>query len=113
MKTDLTRRTLVTAGTALATAGALTGPALLEWARAWAQTVPWKPENGAHLSFLRWKYFVRGEDDAFVAVMNAFAKATDIKEQQAWWFLTRPWGRCRFLGALVSVGARRLYGRYE
>jgi hypothetical protein len=30
MKTDLTRRTLVTAGTALATAGALTGPALLE-----------------------------------------------------------------------------------
>jgi multiple sugar transport system substrate-binding protein len=79
MKTNLTRRTLVKGGTALATAGALTGPALLEWAKAWAQTLPWKPENGAQLSLLRWKYFVRGEDDAFVAVMNAFTKATGVK----------------------------------
>jgi multiple sugar transport system substrate-binding protein len=34
--TNLTRRTLVNGGTALATAGALTGPALLEWAKIWA-----------------------------------------------------------------------------
>ena len=53
-------------GTALAAAGALTGPALLDWAKAWAQTAPWKPEKGAQLSMLRWKYFVQSEDDAFV-----------------------------------------------
>jgi multiple sugar transport system substrate-binding protein len=79
MKINLTRRSLVKGGTALATASALTAPALLEWARAWAQTVLWKPENGAQLSLLRWKHFVRSEDDAFVAVMNAFTKATGVK----------------------------------
>ena len=74
-----TRRTLVTSGTALAAAGALTGPALLDWAKAWAQTAPWKPENGAQLSMLRWKYFVQSEDDAFVALIDAFTKATGVK----------------------------------
>jgi multiple sugar transport system substrate-binding protein len=46
-------------------ASALNGPALLEWAKAWAQTVPWQPERGARLSMLRWKPFVQSEDDAF------------------------------------------------
>ena len=32
---DFTRRTVLQGGTALAAAGALTGPALLEWAKAW------------------------------------------------------------------------------
>ena len=75
----ITRRALVTSGTALAAAGALTGPALLEWAKAWAQTAPWKPESGAQLSMLRWKYFVQSEDDAFVALIDAFTKATGVK----------------------------------
>jgi multiple sugar transport system substrate-binding protein len=79
MKTNLTRRMVINGGTALATAGALMGPALLEWAKAWAQTAPWKPEKGAQLSLLRWKYFVKGEDDGCVAVMNAFTKATGVK----------------------------------
>jgi multiple sugar transport system substrate-binding protein len=79
MKTNLTRRTLVKGGTALATSGALTGPGLLEWAKAWAQTAPWKPEKGAHLSLLRWKYFLQAEDDGFVALMEAFAKATGVR----------------------------------
>ena len=74
---DLTRRAAVKTGTALAAAAALTGPALLDWARAWAQTAPWKPEKGAQLSLLRWKYFVQAEDDAFVGAMDAFAKALD------------------------------------
>jgi multiple sugar transport system substrate-binding protein len=65
MKTNLTRRALVKGGTALAAAGALTGPGLLEWGKAWAQTVPWKPEHGAQLSFLRWKAFVPAEDDGY------------------------------------------------
>jgi multiple sugar transport system substrate-binding protein len=79
MKANLTRRRLVKGGTALATAGALVLPALLEWATAWAQTVPWKPENGAQLSFLRWKAFVPAEDDGCMAVMNAFTKATRVR----------------------------------
>ncbi len=77
--TDFTRRTLVKGGTATAAAGALTGPALLDWAKAWAQTAPWKPEKGAQLSMLRWKYFVQAEDAAFIKLLDAFDKATGVK----------------------------------
>ena len=47
---ELTRRTLLQGGTALAAAGALTGPALFDFAKAWAQTAPWKAEPGAKLT---------------------------------------------------------------
>src|SRR5215470_17559193 len=77
--TDFTRRTLLHGGTALATAGALAGSGLVEWAKAWAQAAPWKPEKGAQLSMLRWKYFVQSEDEAFVALIDAFTKATGVK----------------------------------
>jgi multiple sugar transport system substrate-binding protein len=77
--THFTRRALVHGGTAAAAAGALAGPALLDWAKAWAQAVPWKPEQGAQLSMLRWKYFVQAEDDAFVALIDAYTKATGVK----------------------------------
>ena len=77
--TMITRRTLVGTGTALAAAGALTGPALLDWAKAWAQAAPWKPEKGAALSLLRWKYFVQSEDDQFVKLIDAFTQATGVK----------------------------------
>jgi hypothetical protein len=43
--TLLDRRTLVKVGTAAASASALTGPALFEWARAWAQNARWQPER--------------------------------------------------------------------
>ena len=76
---SLTRRTLVTNGTAFGAASALTGPALLEWAKAWAQTTPWQPERGAQLSILRGKSFVQSEDDAFVAITDAFTKASGVK----------------------------------
>src|ERR1700756_1424988 len=76
---QFTRRALVKGGTAAAAAGALAGPALLEWAKAWAQAAPWKPEKGAQLSLLRWKSFVQAEDEAFVAIMDAFTKATGVK----------------------------------
>ncbi|WP_137046320.1 ABC transporter substrate-binding protein [Pseudolabrys sp. FHR47] len=81
--TDLTRRTLVKGGTALGAAAALSGPALLDWAKAWAQASPWKPEKGAKLSMLRWKYFVQSEDDAFVKLIDAFTKATGVPVQIA------------------------------
>jgi multiple sugar transport system substrate-binding protein len=77
--TLFTRRTLVQGGTALAATGALAGPALLDWAKAWAQAAPWKPEKGAQLSVLRWKYFVQSEDDSFVTLIDAFTKATGVK----------------------------------
>jgi multiple sugar transport system substrate-binding protein len=77
--TMLTRRTVLTGATALATAGAVTGPALLEWARAWAQAAPWKPEKNAQLSLLRWKRFVQSEEDAFMALVDAYTKATGVK----------------------------------
>ena len=77
--TNLTRRALLNTGTAFAATGALAGPALLDWAKAWAQAAPWKPEAGAQLSMLRWKYFVQSEDDAFVELIDAFTKATGVK----------------------------------
>jgi multiple sugar transport system substrate-binding protein len=77
--TKITRRALVGSGTALAAAGALTGPAFLDWAKALAQTAPWKPEKGAQLSMLRWKYFVQAEDDQFVKLIDAYTQATGVK----------------------------------
>src|SRR5262245_62603067 len=77
--TTFTRRSALQGISVGAAAGALTGPALLDWARAWAQTAPWKPEKNAQLSMLRWKYFVQSEDDAFVALIDAFTKATGVK----------------------------------
>src|SRR2546423_14894711 len=77
--TMFNRRPFMQGGTALAATGALAGPALLGWAKAWAQVAPWKPEKGAQLALLRWKYFVQSEDDEFVALLDAFTKATGVK----------------------------------
>ncbi len=76
---SFTRRTLVRGGAATAVVGTLAASGLLDWAKVWAQTAPWQPERGAQLSLLRWKYFVQAEDDAFVAMLDAFAKATGVK----------------------------------
>ena len=54
------RRTFLQGSTALGAAMALSGPALLEWAKAWAQAAPWKPEKGAKINLMRWRRFVRG-----------------------------------------------------
>ena len=77
--TNITRRTLVQGGTALTAAGALTGPALLDWAKAWAQTAQWKPEKGAKITLLRWKRFIQAEEDAFMDLVANFTKATGVK----------------------------------
>jgi multiple sugar transport system substrate-binding protein len=76
MKFD--RRSLIKGGAAL---GLGAGTGLLDFAKAWAQTAPWKPEAGAQLSMLRWKYFVQSEDDAFVKMIEAFTAATGVKVQ--------------------------------
>jgi multiple sugar transport system substrate-binding protein len=73
---EFTRRSLLRSGTALAATGMLTGPALFEFAKAWAEAAPWKPEAGAKLTVMRWKRFVPSEDDAFNAMVAAFKAAT-------------------------------------
>ncbi|MHC2620034.1 multiple sugar transport system substrate-binding protein [Bradyrhizobium huanghuaihaiense] len=73
---DFTRRSLLQGGTALAATGMLTGPALFDFARAWAQSAPWKAEPGAKLTVMRWKRFVPAEDDAFNQMVAAFKAAT-------------------------------------
>ena len=77
--TNLTRRTLLQGASALAATGALAGSGMLEWAKAWAQEAPWKPEDGAELSLLRWKRFIQAEEDAFNVLVENFTKATGVK----------------------------------
>lgn len=72
----LDRRSLVKGGAALGLAGAA---GLLDWAKAWAQEQPFKPESGAQLTVLRWKRFVEAEDAAFMKMVEAYAKATGVK----------------------------------
>ena len=75
MTTD--RRSLLKGSAAgLAAASVLSAEQLFNMASAWAQTAPWKPEKGAKLNVLRWKRFVEAEDQAFMAMVAAFTKAT-------------------------------------
>lgn len=77
--TMIDRRSLLQGGTALAATGMLSGEALLDYARAWAQASPWKPEKGAKLTIMRWKRFVPAEDEAFMAMVDAFKKANGVE----------------------------------
>jgi len=54
----------------------VTGPALFDFAKAWAQSAPWKAESGAKLTVMRWKRFVPAEDDASTPMVAAFKAAT-------------------------------------
>ena len=75
---NFTRRQLLQGSTALAAGAALTGPALLDWAKAWAAENPFKPEKGAKLRALRWNRFVISEDVQFDANVAAFTAATGV-----------------------------------
>jgi multiple sugar transport system substrate-binding protein len=74
---DLSRRTAIRGAAALGGAAAFGG--LDGFAKAWAQDAQWKPEAGAKLNVLRWKRFVPAEDDAFMAMVAAFSKATGVE----------------------------------
>ena len=78
--TLFTRRTLVQGSTATAAAGALhrlrPDP---NGRRPGRKQRRGSPKRARKLSILRWKYFVQSEDDAFVALMDAFTKATGVK----------------------------------
>jgi multiple sugar transport system substrate-binding protein len=49
------------------------------FAKAWAQSAPFKAEKGAKLQLLRWKRFIQAEEDAFMRVVAAFTKATGVE----------------------------------
>lgn len=63
--TDFTRRDALLAGTALAGASLLPGAAA-------AQDLAIEPEKGARLRVLRWKRFVQGDEDAWMAHTKKF-----------------------------------------
>jgi multiple sugar transport system substrate-binding protein len=72
-------------GTAAAT-GAVAAASALDWAEAWAQEQPFKPEKGARLRFLRWNKFLDAEDKATTENIAAFTKATgvEVKIDNVW-----------------------------
>jgi multiple sugar transport system substrate-binding protein len=73
------RRSLLKGGaTLLAAAATMSSEDLLGYAKAWAQTSPWKPEPGAKINMLRWKRFVEAEDAAFMKIVDAFQKANNV-----------------------------------
>ncbi|MDE2378729.1 ABC transporter substrate-binding protein [Bradyrhizobium sp.] len=73
------RRSLLKGGaTLLAAAATMSSEELLGYAKAWAQTSPWKPEAGAKINMLRWKRFVEAEDVAFMKIVDAFQKANNV-----------------------------------
>ncbi len=75
----LNRRRLLQGSTALGAGTALLGgTSLLDWARAWADEMPFKPEKDAKLRALRWNRFVETEDIQFDKNIVAFTKATGI-----------------------------------
>jgi multiple sugar transport system substrate-binding protein len=75
-ESNFTRRNVLKTGAVLAGASAAN---LTLFAQAWAQAAPWKPEKGASLQLLRWKRFVQAEEDAFMAIVAAFTKATGVE----------------------------------
>ena len=73
---NMDRRSVIKGGAALGAAGAA---GLLDFAKAWAQPTPFKPEPDAKISMLRWKRFVEAEDAQFMKIVEAFTKATGVK----------------------------------
>ena len=73
--TPFTRRRVLQTGAAVAGASAAN---LALFAQAWAQASPFKPEPKASIQLLRWKRFVQAEEDAFMAIVDAFTKATGV-----------------------------------
>ncbi len=74
--TPFHRRSLLQGGAAL---GLAAGASLTDFAKAWAQTSPFKPEPNARLNLLRWKRFVEAEDVQFMKLVAAFEGATGAK----------------------------------
>ena len=77
-KFEMNRRSLLKGSAAAATIATVGADQLLNYATAWAQAAPFKAENGAKINVLRWRRFVEAEDKAFMAMVDAFQKATGV-----------------------------------
>ncbi|MBX3513778.1 MAG: ABC transporter substrate-binding protein [Xanthobacteraceae bacterium] len=77
-KFEMNRRSLLKGSAAAATIATVGADQLLNYATAWAQAAPWKPEKGAKINVLRWRRFVEAEDAAFMKMVEAFQKATGV-----------------------------------
>ena len=75
---EMNRRALLKGSTALAATAAVSAEQLFNFATAWAQAAPFKPEPNARINVLRWRRFVEAEDAAFMKMVDAFQKATGV-----------------------------------
>jgi multiple sugar transport system substrate-binding protein len=64
----------VAAAASLGSGGALWAPGAFA-----AQSLSYKPEKGAKLRLLRWKRFVQGDEDAFMANIKKFTELTGVE----------------------------------
>ncbi len=77
-KLEMNRRSILKGSAAAAAVGVTGADQLLNYATAWAQASPFKPEPKARINVLRWRRFVEAEDKAFMAMVDAFQKATGV-----------------------------------
>ena len=75
---DKNRRKFLESSAGVA-AAATFGTGALWTPLAQAQSLAYKPEKGAKLRLLRWKRFVQGDEDAFMANIKAFTDKTGIE----------------------------------
>ncbi len=73
MKRLFTRREMLKSSAAVAAL-----PVMFEAARAFAQSSPFQPEDGASISILRFRRFVPAEREGFDAMVAAFSAATGV-----------------------------------
>jgi multiple sugar transport system substrate-binding protein len=75
---EMNRRALLKGSTAAVAAATVSAEHLFNFATAWAQAAPFKPEPNARINVLRWRRFVEAEDVAFMKMVEAFQKATGV-----------------------------------
>jgi multiple sugar transport system substrate-binding protein len=87
---DFTRRKFIGTGAAVAGAAALGGYSPLLAAQ--TPTLSYTPEPGAELRVLRWKRFVQGDEDQFLANIAAFTKkyGVPVRVDNEGWEDVRP-----------------------
>ncbi len=97
----------ISAGVAAGAAvGGTAGPALAQ------QQMPFKPEKGAKLRVLRWKRFVQGDEDAFMAHVKRFSDkyGVEVRVDNEGWEDVRPKAA---VAANVGSGPDIIYGWFD
>ena len=99
---NFTRREFI--GTGAAVAGAAAAGGLSPLAMAQTPSLSYTPEPGAKLRVLRWKRFVQGDEDQFMANVAAFSKkyGVEVRVDNEGWEDVRP------KAAVSASGAARL-----